>query len=204
MCNLYRMRASRDEVATTFRADPIWGDALDKLEKDYTSPGREGWIVRAAARQRVLDKQKWGWPNPRGGAPVVNVRNYESPFWRSALKTPDRRCLVPFTQFQEWSVAPDPATGKKKPYWFSLPSRPIGAFAGIWRPSDNGPIYSFLTCGYGDEQDAATNHIVGAIHPKAIPVILHDEDFDTWLHAPVDEALGLACAFPSQLMAVEE
>lgn len=32
--------------------------------------------------------------------------------------------------------------------------------------------------------------------------MLHDEDFDRWLSAPVDDALSLACAFPSQLMAV--
>jgi putative SOS response-associated peptidase YedK len=38
---------------------------------------------------------------------------------------------VPFTSFQEWTVEPDPETGKKKPHWFSIPSPPIGTFAGI-------------------------------------------------------------------------
>lgn len=135
--------------------------------------------------------------------PVVNVRNYDSPFWRSALQNPDRRCLVPFTQFQEWSSAPDPETGKKRPFWFSIPSRPVAAFAGIWRPSSDGPVFSFLTTSYGDDLNAAANHIVGAVHPKAIPVILHDDDYDTWLHAPLEKAIQLAAPFPSQLMAVE-
>lgn len=202
MCNLYRMKASRAEVAAHFRADDSPFNAVE-LEKDYVSPGREGWVIREQEGARVVDRQHWGWPNPRGGKPVVNVRNYESPFWRSALQNPARRCLVPFSQFQEWSVNADPISGKKRPYWFNVPSRPVAAFAGIWRPGEAGPIYAFLTCGYGDDPAAASNHIVGAIHPKAIPVVLHDEDYDRWLRAPLDEALGLACAFPSQLMAVE-
>ena len=202
MCNLYRMKASRAEVAAYFRADDSRFDSVE-LEKDYVSPGREGWVVREYEGNRVVDRQRWGWPNPREGKPVVNVRNYESPFWRSALQNPARRCLVPFSQFQEWSVEPDPVTGKKRPYWFNVPSRRIAAFAGIWRPSETGPIFSFLTCGYGDDPAGAANHIVGAIHPKAIPVILHDDYYDLWLQAPLDAALNLACAFPSQLMSAE-
>ncbi len=203
MCNLYRLRASRDEIAGHFRADASAVASLE-LEKDYVAPGREAWVVREDAGTRVVDRQIWGWPNPRGGKPVVNVRNYDSPFWRSALRDPGRRCLVPFTQFQEWSLAPDPQTGRKRAFWFDVPSRPIAAFAGIWRPSESGPIFSFLTCGYGDAPDAAASHLVGAIHPKACPVILHDEDQEAWLRAPVGVALDLACAFPSQLMQVEE
>ena len=69
----------------------------------------------------------------------------------------------------------------------------------MWRPTGDGPAYAFMTTGYGG--DPAT-HLVGAIHPKAIPVILHDEDYDNWLQAPVEESLTLATAHPSQLMAV--
>lgn len=195
MCNLYRMKRASAEIANFFRAR----DQGRELEKDYVSPGRDGWVVRQDDG-RVVEAMKWGWPNPRGGKDVVNVRNYASPFWRSALNNPARRCLVPFTEFQEWSAEPDALTGKKRPHWFSLPSRPIAALAGIWRPSDDGSIFAFLTTGYG-EGDAA-NHVVGAIHPKAIPVILHDEDYDRWLNAPVEEALELAVAFPSQLLTV--
>nr|WP_238940780.1 hypothetical protein [Sphingomonas beigongshangi] len=62
---------------------------------------------------------RWGFPPPQGVRnPVVNVRSYASPFWRSALANPERRCVAPVTSFQEWSVGPDPATGNEKPYWF--------------------------------------------------------------------------------------
>jgi putative SOS response-associated peptidase YedK len=196
MCNLYRIRTARAEVARMFAASDVDGT---ELEKDYVSSGRKGLVVRASGELRALEAMTWGWPNPRGGRPVVNVRNYDSPFWRSALNSPERRCLVPFTEFQEWTSSPDPLTGKKQAHWFSVRSRPVAALAGIWRPSDTGPIFAFLTTGYDGDP---ANHLVGAIHPQAIPVVLHDEDHDRWLHAPVAEALALATAFPSQLMAV--
>jgi len=198
MCNLYGMRASRDEVRAYFRATDDWRRDVE-VEKDYVAPGKPGYVVREEAGARVLDTMVWGFPFQ--GRPVTNVRNYTSPFWRSALQDPARRCLVPVTEFQEWSIEPDTDTGRKRPHWFALPSRPIFAFAGIWRPAEPAPFFSFLTCGY--EGDPAT-HVVGAIHPKAIPVILHEEDYDRWLGAELDEALSLACAFPSQLMSVRD
>lgn len=202
MCNLYRLQTARSEIAAYYEADDRWGADADK---DYVSPAKPGPVVTATNSQRALREMRWGWPNPRNPKVTVqNVRNYASPFWRSALANPERRCLVPFTSFQEWSVEPNPTTGKKRPYWFSIPSRPIGTFAGVWRPSEAGDIFAFLTTGYGDEPGAAEGHVVGAIHPKAIPVILHDEDFDRWLSAPVEEALSLATAFPSQLIRLEE
>lgn len=198
MCNLYHLRVRRWELVAYYEGVDDQRREME-IEKDYVAPGKPGLVIRNDGGERVVDQMTWGWPNPRGGKPVVNVRNYDSPFWRSALSNPERRCLVPFTDFQEWTVEPDPATGKKRPHWFSVPSRPIGTFAGIWRPSEAGPIFAFLTCGYDGN---AQEHVVGAVHPKAIPVILHNEDFDRWLGAPVEEALSLACAFPSQLMAV--
>ncbi len=198
MCNLYNLKASARDIAAAFGAVEALQGGLDK---DYVSPGRPGLVVTSsAASARQLQAMRWGFPPPQGVRnPVVNVRNYASPFWRSALANPDRRCLVPVTSFQEWSVDPNPVTGKKTPYWFSLPSRAIFAFAGVWRPTDTGPAYAFLTTGYEDDP---STHLVGAIHPKAMPVILHDEDYNRWLQAPVEDALTLASPYPSQLMAV--
>jgi putative SOS response-associated peptidase YedK len=214
MCNLYNLKVARWELQAYYQANDDFRREieLDELAKDYVSKATPGLVVRQVDGQRLLSEPlHWGWPNPRPGQDEVrNVRNYSSPFWRSALVNPERRCLVPFTQFQEWTVEPDPETGKKRPHWFSLLNRPIGTFAGIWRPSEKGDIFTFLTCGYSesprdsdDERAAAASHIVGKIHPKAMPVILHEEDFDKWLTAPVDDALTLACAHPSQLIVVD-
>jgi putative SOS response-associated peptidase YedK len=197
MCNLYRLRVARWELKDRFGADDAWGE---DMEKDYVSPGRAGPFVTEEAGRRALRGMRWGFPPPAGAkAPVVNVRNYASPFWRLALANSQRRCLVPVTSFQEWSGEPDPATGRKRPHWFTVPSQPVFAFAGVWRPVADGAVFAFLTCGYEGDPSA---HAVGAIHPKACPVILHDEDHDRWLRAPVEEALTLACAYPSQLLQV--
>lgn len=197
MCNLYNLKVKRWEVVDYYQAQDTW---REDLEKDYVSPGRPGFVAVRNGDALDMTVMRWGFPPPPGvSKPIVNVRNYSSPFWRSALNNPERRCLVPVTAFQEWAVEPDPVTGKKRPHWFSLPSRPIFTFAGVWRPTDKGPAFAFLTCGYDGDP---SGHVVGAVHPKAIPVILHEEDHRRWLTAPIDDALSLACAFPSQLIAV--
>lgn len=196
MCNLYNIKAPKLELNAYFGAAD---DARNELavEKDYVAPGKPGYVVREEEGLRVLSTMLWGFPFQ--GKPVTNVRNYASPFWKSALVNPARRCLVPVTEFQEWSQAPMPGTGKKRPFWFSLTSQPIFAFAGVWRPTEADAVFSFLTCGYDGNP---ANHTVGAIHPKACPVILHEEDYDRWLHNDLDDALKLASPFPSQLISV--
>jgi putative SOS response-associated peptidase YedK len=45
-------------------------------------------------------------------------------------------------------------------------------------------LFGFLT--------TEANDVVGAVHPKAMPVILTSpEDFETWMTAPAEEALKL-------------
>ena len=46
---------------------------------------------------------------------VTNVRNLTSPFRRSSLKDPARRCLLPVTDFCEW----EGDKGAKREHWFS-------------------------------------------------------------------------------------
>ena len=142
----------------------------------------------------------WGFPGPVAakGRPVTNVRNLDSPFWRSALGNVDRRCIVPVTRFCEWSAKADPATKRKVKHWFGMHEAhdPLFAFAGLWRPGakdgsdedgSNGPFMAFLTC------DA--NATVGAIHPKAMPVMLRPADTLGWLTHDRDSACALAIPF---------
>ena len=44
------------------------------------------------------------------------------------------------------------------------------------------------------------NALIGAVHPKAMPVILDEGDYDRWLTADWQDAARLVAAFPSQLM----
>ena len=121
---------------------------------------------------------------------MTNVRNLDSPFWRSALSNRERRCIVPVTRFCEWTAEPDPLTKRKSKIWFGLHEAddPLFAFAGIWRPGESGPFMAFLTC------DA--NAVVGAVHPKAMPVILRTSHAATWLDQEREQVCALAVPFP--------
>lgn len=198
MCNRYRMSAKEAAVARACQFDPPYAPDEAYPPPAEIFPKRPAYIVREQGGARQIDTGLWGFPHTITGAsgkriekPVTNVRNYTSPFWRSAIKTPERRCLVPVTSFSEYGPG---EKGNLPLYWFDVPSRPIFAFAGVWRPSDTGPLFAFLT--------TEPNALVAPIHPKAMPVILHDEDFDRWLRAPMDEALTLAAPYPSQLMTI--
>jgi putative SOS response-associated peptidase YedK len=192
MCNRYRMSAKQVELARKFGIPPeLIMPEPEPLPPPELFPKRIGWVVRNQNGARILDVMRWGFPPPAAArAPVTNVRNLASPFWRGALARPDRRCLVPVTEFCEWSGE----KGAKREHWFSLPASPIFAFAGIWRPTEDGKAYAFLTC--------EPNPLVRPIHAKAMPVILHPEDYDRWLDGATDDACALAAPFPSQLMAV--
>jgi putative SOS response-associated peptidase YedK len=192
MCNLYRLDAPANQIAAHFGADP----GSDPWAGGYVAPKRPGPVVVGNGQPggaRRLVPMLWGFPPPpQGRAPVTNVRNLASPFWIGTLRHADLRCLVPVTAFQEWSGD----AGAKRQHWFGVPSRPIFAFAGIFRHTDDWPCFAFLTC--------EPNRLVGAVHPKAMPLILHSEDYDSWLSDDWNKASALVVPFPSQLMKAAE
>ena len=197
MCNLYSVTKGQQairELAGAMRDTTGNLPMLPGVFPDYAAP-----IVRTGADGvRELIMARWGMPSPafalqgkkvdRG---VTNVRNTASPHWRRWL-VPAARCLVPFTSFSEPGLN---AEGKSEPVWFALDdSRPLAFFAGIWtgwtstRKVSEGEVtsdlYAFLT--------TEPNAEVGAIHPKAMPVILTEaQDLETWLAAPWPDASRL-------------
>jgi putative SOS response-associated peptidase YedK len=101
----------------------------------------------------------------------------------------EHRCVVPFTSFSEFNKQ---AGGD---VWFALDeTRPLACFAGIWtnwtsvrkvkEGETTNDLFGFLT--------TEPNAEVGAIHPKAMPVILTTPvEIDQWMTAPAAEALKL-------------
>jgi len=191
MCNLYNMTATVDEMRRIFGS--FEGDTTNVPSYDEIFPGYSAPVLRRKEDGGLkLDHMKWGFPGPAvaGARPVTNVRNLNSGFWRNALSDPKRRCIVPVTSYCEWTAEADPETKRKMKVWFGLsePQHPLFAFAGIWRPGEGGPFMAFLTC------DA--NETVGAVHPKAMPVMLRPgPDIERWLGAERVDACSLAVPF---------
>jgi putative SOS response-associated peptidase YedK len=208
MCNLYSMTRNQDAIRRLFK---VTRDDTGNMPA-YPSifPDGEAPVIRGGGTdERELMTMRWGFPPPPAGNQLVtNVRHLSSTFWQPWLK-PEYRCLVPATSFSEYAPEPNPATGKKDIVWFALDSsRPLFAFAGIWRPwtgrrgtkakpvEGDHLLYSFLTTN--------PNEIVKPIHRKAMPVILREDDWDTWLNADKQEALALQRPWPDdELMIVK-
>ena len=194
MCNLYTMTATVDEMRRLFGAYEGDRDNLPAYDEIY--PGQPAPVLRRSGAGLVLETMIWGFPGPAAakGRPVTNIRNLESPFWRTALNNVERRCIVPVTRFCEWSAEPHPVTRRKVKHWFAMheSQEPLFAFAGLWRPGakdgSDGPYMAFLTC--------APNATVGAVHPKAMPVMLRAADALGWLSHDRETACALAIPFP--------
>jgi putative SOS response-associated peptidase YedK len=199
MCNLYSLTRSQDEIFQLARAMRDLTGNLPPLPAIF--PDTMAPVVRTAEDGvRELALMRWGFPPPPsiGTRPVTNVRNVKSGYWRPWLK-PEQRCLVPLTSFCEWSDSRPKVT-----HWFALADdRPLFWFAGIWRPwtgdrrGETGEhrLYAFLT--------TQANAILASIHAKAMPVVLTTEDdCETWLTAPVEEALALQQPAPNDLLRI--
>lgn len=205
MCSLYDLM-SDDEIGDYFRANTAWRDGITPLASMSIYPGYTGRFVRLHEGQRVLDAGKWGYPTtkPRVRAPkegqepyVVswwqNARELDKSLWKASVANPAQRCLVPFSRFSEPKAKADQTGPDDRNWWFDLPASPIGVFAGIWKDDPRfGRVYSFIT--------TAPNPLIEPVHSKAMPAILHEEDFDRWLSEPWPAAQSLITAHPSQLM----
>jgi len=193
MCNLYRIRSTSAEMAQVFGAVvPAPLEWKDEIYPRYAAP-----VIIAHQGERRLGPMSWGFPTQVAGKTkmltnhVTNARNLASSFWKPSAMNPARRCLVPFTEFAEPKPGKD-SEGRPAQYWFSISDQATACFAGLWRPTEAGPVFAFAT--------TDPNPLIAPLHPKAMPVILLEQDHERWLTGSYDDVLALQAAYPSQLM----
>lgn len=201
MCNQITLKASVGEVASHFKArrpKPTNASTGDMWK------GGTGFIVRENAGERVMDAMTWGFPkylkNKRTGElnkplKVNNARDDHlmNPFgmWHEWFIQPGQRCLIPITAFAE-AVGASPNMTRT---WVRVAEQPIAACAGFWRPTDEwGDSYTMVMV------DAVPEMM--EIHDR-MPVILHPDDWDSWLHAETDQALELVKQYPANQLIIE-
>lgn len=231
MCNLYNITTNQAAIIDFGNAIR---DASGNLEPSFdVYPGYDAPIVRNGADGvRELVKASWGMPSPQftlmqsvkkraakleaKGQAVdfkqllrmepdtgqTNIRNIASKHWTRWLGV-ENRCVVPFTTFSEYSKA------HGGDVWFALDkSEPLAFFAGIYVPQwtrvrtikqgeTTKDLFGFLT--------TEPNAEVGAIHPKAMPVILRtNEEIDRWMSAPLADVPKLQQPLPDGSLLIVE
>lgn len=180
MCNRY-MPGDRHRVEDHFSA---------RAQREFNAgpaivhPREPGWVVRLVAGERVLEQMTWGFPvylrgkagQPLKARPVNNARfDKLGGYWKRWAADPASRCLIPAAAYAE-AVGP---AGAMTTTWLSVKDAPVFAWAGLWRPSDE-----WGACYTGVMTDNAPG--LEAIHDRS-PVILGPEDWETWLHAPLED-----------------
>lgn len=194
MCNRYENRGSASQIrwlAERLARDLSTTPATDNLApQDDIYPDQDAAIVRNRDdRELELMMARWGLPPiPGQTAPITNIRNLRSSWWRKTNRTlmtdPAHRCLVPFSAFAE---------PVRNSTWFVVPGVEVAYFAGVWRTwrglrlaeqpgkkrrekeERDWDLFAFLT--------TEANDVVRPVHDKASPVILID---------PVEQAEWLA------------
>jgi len=226
MCNLYRQRSGPQAIMDMAKAmsSTVGNLAPGDIYPDYPAPivrweGDER--ILASARWGMPSSKKAIFDNAtkradklraKGGevdfqkilefepdSGTTNVRNTSSSHWKPHL-SPAQRCLVPFTAFSEPGRD---AAGKYRPIWYKLAGddpEPLSFFAGIHLQAHTGvrkikigmetiDVFAFLT--------TEPNAEVGAVHPKAMPVILTEPDeIEMWMSAPWEIARELQRPLP--------
>ena len=193
MCN----RARFAHEPNTLGAVDWWTEKPmdNRFRPEELFPRARAYVIRERDGRRGIDVMTWDVLGGGAKWPMTNVRDLALPQWRKLAEKPENRCLVPLTEFCEWThdlhqVGPgNPIKGEM---WFSVIDQPVFAVAGFWQRTAKGTGFTMVTCD--------PNKLVAPIHPKAMITILHSDDHETWLRGSYDDVVALQRPYPADEM----
>lgn len=197
MCNRarqsYEPETLRTHFATVFEAERPIDNRFNPAE---LTPRSRAYVIREEDGRRGLDIMSWDVLGGAAAWPMTNVRNLGLAQWRALAARPEQRCLIPLTEFCEWTPEPIDLGDDKKPIkgemWFAVSDQPLFAVAGFWRENEKGRGFAMVACD--------PNALVVPIHPKAMITVLHPNDHDRWLRGSYDDVVALQKPYPAERM----
>jgi len=202
MCGRYRLNLT-DKKSFQLRfqlEESIVNSDQNLITRNNIAPGQ---LLPVIIRQspNTLKEMIWGmippWEKSIKPAGMINARAETvaiKPWFRKAFQL--SRCLVPSSGFYEWSKKGP----KRKPYHIFLKGKDFFSFAGLYstwtHPQTQKEIQTFTII------TTEANNIVGQIHNR-MPVILSEEDEDTWLNpdnVEIKQLVSLLRPYPDNEM----
>jgi putative SOS response-associated peptidase YedK len=194
MSDRYQINTATSELARLFHADI----GTEAYVENPLGPGDRGLVIREMSGRRILCSMTWGFPlQPSRAAlqrhpkakpkPVNKAKGLSRPFWKHVAENPANRCLIPVERFVE-----PPVKRQTEQKWFALPDQPVFAWGGLWKSSEEwGDVYSAVmteACPY-----------VAPVHDR-MPVILHAQDWDRWMHGTLEDVLALQQPYSGRMV----
>jgi putative SOS response-associated peptidase YedK len=198
MCNRARNKREPETLREDFHAKWWTPRPMDnRFNPVELVPRGRAYVLREVDGELGGDVMSWDVLGGGAAWPITNVRDLKR--WKSLASKPENRCLIPVTEFAEWTPERhDRGDGKaaiKGEMWFSLVDQPVFAIAGFWQHlKDDARGFTMVTCD--------PNELVAPIHPKAMVTILDPADYETWLRGTYEEVVALQRPFPADHMTV--
>jgi putative SOS response-associated peptidase YedK len=197
MCNRARLQREPDTLfgANGWLTEKPRDNRFDPVE---LRPKGRAYVIREQDGERGIDVMEWDLLGGGAAWPMTNVRNLSLPQWRRLAENPTNRCLVPLTEFCEWTPdkhkLDDGKPALKGEMWFAVTDQPVFAVAGFWQKTKEGRGFTMVTCD--------PNELVAPIHPKAMITVLAPEEHERWLQGSYDEVVALQRPYPANRMTV--
>jgi putative SOS response-associated peptidase YedK len=195
MCNRARNLSEPPTLVERFGARWLTDRPIDnRFAPAELYPKNRSWVLRSDDRGIGIDVMAWDVLAGAAKWPMTNVRQLGLPQWRRLAQSPTNRCLIPLTEFAEWTPEKHAEHGIKGEMWFNVTDQPTFAIGGFWQAIGDHRGFAMVTCD--------PNELVAPIHPKAMITILAEADWERWLTGSYDDVVSLQQPYPAAKMTV--